>query len=209
MMLEPVIGLEVHVQLKTRSKLFCRCATVFGAEPNSQICPICTGQPGVLPVLNKKAVELLVRAALALGCEITPRSIFARKQYFYPDLPKAYQISQPARPLSKQGKLQITAGKGRSRTIRVHRIHLEEDAGKLLHAIGAKELPYSLVDLNRAGIPLAECVSEPDIANPEEAHAYLTELKAIFQYLDISDCDMEKGSLRCDANISLRPVGHK
>jgi len=209
MMLEPVIGLEVHVQLKTRSKLFCRCATVFGAEPNSQICPICTGQPGVLPVLNKKAVELLVRAALALGCEITPRSIFARKQYFYPDLPKAYQISQSDRPLSQQGKLQITDGKGRSRTIRVHRIHLEEDAGKLLHAIGAKELPYSLVDLNRAGIPLAECVSEPDIANPEEAHAYLTELKAIFQYLDISDCDMEKGSLRCDANISLRPVGHK
>jgi aspartyl-tRNA(Asn)/glutamyl-tRNA(Gln) amidotransferase subunit B len=209
MMLEPVIGLEVHVQLKTDSKLFCSCPTVFGAEPNSQVCPICTGQPGVLPVLNKKAVELLVRAGLALGCEISPHSIFARKQYFYPDLPKAYQISQSDLPLARGGKVNVPDGKGGGRSIRIHRIHLEEDAGKLLHAIGARELPYSLVDLNRAGIPLAECVSEPEIANPEEAYSYLTELKAVFQYLEISDCDMEKGSLRCDANISLRPMGHK
>jgi aspartyl-tRNA(Asn)/glutamyl-tRNA(Gln) amidotransferase subunit B len=209
MTLEPVIGLEVHVQLKTESKLFCRCSTAFGAEPNSQICPICCGHPGVLPYLNKKAVELLVRAGLGVGCEIARHSIFARKQYFYPDLPKAYQISQYDLPLATNGKVLITTPEGKSKTIRIHRIHLEEDAGKLLHAIGARELDYSLVDLNRACVPLAECVSEPDLGSPEEAYAYLTTLKAIFQYLDISDCDMEKGSLRCDANISLRPVGHK
>ncbi len=208
MNLEPVIGLEVHVQLKTESKLFCRCSTMFGAEPNTQICPICCGHPGVLPFLNKKAIELLVRAGFGVGGKIAAHSIFSRKQYFYPDLPKAYQISQFDLPLSLGGKVEIPDGKGGSRAIRVHRIHLEEDAGKLLHAVGARELDYSLVDLNRAGIPLAECVSEPDIANPEDAYAYLTQLKSIFQYLEISDCDMEKGSLRCDANISLRPVGH-
>ena len=209
MMLEPVIGLEVHVQLKTESKLFCRCATSFGAEPNSQICPICCGYPGALPVLNKKAVDLLVRAGLGVGCEIAPHSIFARKQYFYPDLPKAYQISQFDQPLAVNGKVIITTAEGKAKTIRVQRIHLEEDAGKLLHAIGARELDYSLVDLNRSSVPLGECVSEPDLASPEEAYTYLSTLKAIFQYLGVSDCDMEKGSLRCDANISLRPVGHK
>jgi aspartyl-tRNA(Asn)/glutamyl-tRNA(Gln) amidotransferase subunit B len=208
MTFEPVIGLEVHVQLKTVSKLFCRCPTSFGADPNSQICPICAGHPGVLPLLNKRAVELLVRAALGLGCSITPRSVFSRKQYFYPDLPKAYQISQFDLPLAAGGSLDITDASGKIKTIRIHRIHLEEDAGKLIHTIGARELDYSLVDLNRAGIPLAECVSEPDMHTPEEAYSYLTNLKAIFQYLDISDCDMEKGSLRCDANISLRPMGH-
>jgi len=208
MTFEPVIGLEVHVQLKTASKLFCRCSTVFGADPNSQICPICAGHPGVLPLLNKKAVELLVNAALGLGCKITPHSVFSRKQYFYPDLPKAYQISQFDLPLATGGKIDITTADGKIKTIRIHRIHLEEDAGKLLHAIGNRELDYSLVDLNRAGIPLAECVSEPDMFSPEEAYAYLTNLKAILQYLEVSDCDMEKGSLRCDANISLRPVGH-
>ena len=209
MTLEPVIGLEVHVQLKTESKLFCRCSTQFGAEPNSQICPICCGHPGVLPYLNKKAVELLVRAGLGVGCDIAPHSIFARKQYFYPDLPKAYQISQYDKPLAVKGSIVITAADGKPKTIRIHRIHMEEDAGKLLHAIGSRELDYSLVDLNRACVPLAECVSEPDLSSPEEAYAYLTTLKAIFQYLDISDCDMEKGSLRCDANVSLRPIGHK
>ncbi|OGR89361.1 MAG: aspartyl/glutamyl-tRNA amidotransferase subunit B [Elusimicrobia bacterium RIFCSPLOWO2_01_FULL_59_12] len=208
MTFEPVIGLEVHVQLKTASKLFCRCPTAFGADPNSQICPICAGHPGVLPFLNKRAVELLVQAALGLGCTITPRSVFSRKQYFYPDLPKAYQISQYDLPLATGGTLEIAASDGTSKTIRIHRIHLEEDAGKLLHAIGNRELDHSLVDLNRAGIPLAECVSEPDMHTPEEAYSYLTNLKAIFQYLGISDCDMEKGSLRCDANISLRPAGH-
>jgi len=209
MTFEPVIGLEVHVQLKTASKLFCRCSTLFGAEPNSQICPICAGHPGVLPLLNEQAVTLLVRAALALGCKITPHSVFSRKQYFYPDLPKAYQISQYDLPLAIGGHLDISALNHTPKTIRIHRIHLEEDAGKLLHAIGARELDYSLVDLNRAGVPLAECVSEPDLSSPEEAYEYLTQLKAVLQYLEVSDCDMEKGSLRCDANISLRPVGHK
>lgn len=207
MTLETVIGLEVHVQLKTASKLFCRCETAYGADPNSQICPVCAGHPGVLPVLNRRAVELLVRAGLGLGCEIAPHSVFARKQYFYPDLPKAYQISQYDLPLARNGRLEILGEKGERRTIRILRIHLEEDAGKLLHTIGSRELDHSLVDLNRAGIPLAECVSEPDLRSPDEAHAYLTALKQIFQYLGISDCDMEKGSLRCDANISLRPVG--
>jgi aspartyl-tRNA(Asn)/glutamyl-tRNA(Gln) amidotransferase subunit B len=209
MTLEPVIGLEVHVQLKTDSKLFCQCPTVFGAEPNSQICPICCGHPGVLPVLNRKVVELIVRAGMGLNCEIAKTSVFSRKQYFYPDLPKAYQITQNDFPIVRQGSLNILDAEGKTKTIRILRIHLEEDAGKLVHTIGSRELDYSLVDLNRAGIPLAECVSEPDLSSPEEAYSYLTLLKQIFQYLDISDCDMEKGSLRCDANISLRPVGHK
>src|SRR5262249_52622531 len=153
----------VHVQLKTASKLFCRCSTAFGADPNSQICPICSGQPGVLPMLNKKAVELLVQAALGLGCSITPRSVFSRKQYFYPDLPKAYQISQYDLPVATGGTIDITGADGKIKTVRIHRIHLEEDAGKLVHTIGSRELDYSLVDLNRAGIPLAECVSEPEM----------------------------------------------
>lgn len=207
MTFETVIGLEVHVQLKTESKLFCRCRTEFGADPNTQVCPVCFGHPGVLPVLNRKAVDLLIRAGLGLGCRIAPHSVFSRKQYFYPDLPKAYQISQYDLPLAVGGSIDIVRPDGAPKRVHIHRIHLEEDAGKLLHAIGARELDYSLVDLNRAGIPLAECVSEPEMSSPEEAYAYLTALKAVFQYLEISDCDMEKGSLRCDANVSIRPVG--
>jgi aspartyl-tRNA(Asn)/glutamyl-tRNA(Gln) amidotransferase subunit B len=203
---EPVIGLEVHVQLKTESKIFCSCSTEFGAEPNSQICPVCTGNPGVLPVLNRRAVEGLVKTALALHGRIAPHSVFARKQYFYPDLPKNYQISQYELPLSEGGHLEIDAEAGLKR-IRIHRIHLEEDAGKLLHAIGSRELDYSLVDLNRAGVPLMEIVSEPDLRTPEEASAYLAKLRTVLRYLGVSDCDMEKGSMRCDANVSLRPVG--
>ena len=205
---EPVIGLEVHVQLSTESKLFCRCKTDFGAEPNSQVCPVCTGQPGVLPVLNQKAVEGIVKVGLAMGCRINRDAYFARKQYFYPDLPKAYQISQSDRPLCEDGKIDISLKTG-SKTIRVQRIHLEEDAGKLLHAIGSTELSYSLVDLNRSSVPLIEIVSHPDLSSPEEAYDYLTELKSLVQYVGVSDCDMEKGSLRCDANVSVRPVGTK
>jgi aspartyl-tRNA(Asn)/glutamyl-tRNA(Gln) amidotransferase subunit B len=205
-MYESVIGLEVHVQLKTNSKLFCACETDFGAAPNSHVCPVCTGQPGVLPVLNKKAVEGIAKAGLALGCRVNPDSFFARKQYFYPDLPKAYQISQSDQPVCSDGKITITTKNG-PKDIRIQRIHLEEDAGKLMHAIGSTELPYSLVDLNRAGIPLIEIVSHPDISTPEEAYDYLSILKSTIQYVGISDCDMEKGSLRCDANISIKPVG--
>lgn len=204
---ETVIGLEVHVQIKTESKLFCSCPTHFGSDPNSQICPICAGYPGVLPVLNRKAVESLMKTALAIGCEVKLESIFARKQYFYPDLPKNYQISQYEKPLAENGIVEI-ATKEKTKKIRIKRIHLEEDAGKLLHSVGAQELPYSLVDLNRTGIPLMEIVTEPDLASPEEAHAYLSALKQIIQYLGVSDCDMEKGSMRCDANISLRPKGN-
>ena len=201
---EPVIGLEVHVQLATKSKLFCSCpAKSFGLGPNVHICPVCAGLPGVLPVTNRKAVELGVRAALAVGCQIRESSTFARKNYFYPDLPKAYQISQYEDPFSYDGKLDIGGG----RTVRIHRIHLEEDAGKLLHAIGSEELPYSLVDLNRAGVPLCEIVSEPEIFSAEEAYAYLTELKQILQYMEVSTCDMEKGEMRCDANVSLKKKG--
>ncbi len=203
---ETVIGLEVHVQLKTQSKLFCRCRTDFGAPPNSQVCPVCTAQPGVLPVLNKKALEGIVKVGLAFGCAITQRTYFARKQYFYPDLPKAYQISQFENPVCKGGEVRISSSSGQ-KTVHLERIHLEEDAGKLLHAIGSTELPYSLVDLNRAGIPLMEIVSAPEMSSPEEAYEYLTVLKATIQYLGVSDCDMEKGSLRCDANISVRPRG--
>jgi len=203
---EPVIGLEVHVQLKTESKLFCACKTDFGAPPNSHICPVCTGQPGVLPVLNKKAVEGIVKVGLAFGCRINSHTIFARKQYFYPDLPKAYQISQYENPFCEDGQIDIPTKNG-MKTIRIQRIHLEEDAGKLLHAIGSTELSYSLVDLNRSCIPLMEIVSHPDMRNPDEAYEYLSILKSTIQYIGVSDCDMEKGSLRCDANISVRLVG--
>ncbi|MBI4052150.1 MAG: Asp-tRNA(Asn)/Glu-tRNA(Gln) amidotransferase subunit GatB [Elusimicrobia bacterium] len=204
--LEPVIGLEVHVQLATRSKLFCGCPSKgFEVPPNTNICPVCTGQPGVLPVLNKKAVELGFKAALALDCKIRPVSIFARKNYFYPDLPKNYQISQYEEPFSENGVLEIPDGA----KIGIHRIHLEEDAGKLLHAIGNKELDYSLVDFNRCGAPLIEIVSEPDIQTSQQAYHYLTELKSILQYIGVSNCDMEKGEMRCDANISLREKGEK
>jgi len=199
---EPVIGLEVHVQLKTASKIFCGCANGYGAAPNTNVCPICLGFPGTLPVLNQAAVDLAVRAALALGCTVHERSIFARKHYFYPDLPKGYQISQYDRPLSTDGSLEITLDDGSSKTIGITRIHLEEDAGKSIHGPAG-----TMVDFNRCGVPLIEIVSEPDLRSPREAYLYLTALKQILQYVDVSDCDMEKGSLRCDANVSIRPVG--
>jgi len=205
---ETVIGLEVHAQLKTKTKIFCGCSTDVNAEPNTNICPVCTGNPGVLPVLNKKAVEFIVKTGLSVGCQINKRSIFARKQYFYPDLPKNYQISQYELPVCSKGSLEIAVD-GKKKTIGITRIHLEEDAGKLLHAIGSRELDYSLVDYNRTGVPLMEIVSEPDIRSAEEAYQYLAALKNILEYLEVSDCNMEEGKFRCDANISLRPVGQK
>lgn len=203
---EAIIGLEVHAHLKTKSKIFCGCSTEFGRPPNSNICPICVGHPGVLPVLNKKAVELILKAAIALNCKINKYSVFARKHYFYPDLPKNFQISQYELPIAYDGYLNISTENGEKK-IRIKRIHLEEDAGKLLHAIGSKELDFSLVDYNRSGIPLMEIVTEPDINTPQEAWQYLNDLKAILEYLDVSDCNMEEGKLRCDANISLKPLG--
>ncbi len=203
---ETVIGLEVHCQLKTASKLFCACpARSFELPANTNVCPVCTGQPGALPVLNGAAVGLAFKAALALGLELRSTSIFARKNYFYPDLPKDYQISQYEEPFSEHGVLALPGG----REIGIHRIHMEEDAGKLVHAIGSEELPYSLVDFNRGGVPLIEIVSEPEMKSSQEAYEYLSELKAILQYLDVSNCDMEKGEMRCDANVSLKPVGRK
>lgn len=205
--LEPVIGLEVHVQLATASKLFCSCpAASFGALPNSAVCPVCTGQPGSLPVLNRGAVERAFLAALALGGRIRPKSVFARKNYFYPDLPKGYQISQYEAPFSEGGGVDILLDGGAKR-IALERIHMEEDAGKLVHDMGSEVLPYSLVDFNRSGVPLIEIVSNPDLRSPQEAHQYLTEIKAVLQYVGVSHCDMEKGEMRCDANISLRLAG--
>ncbi len=207
---EPVIGLEVHIQLGTKSKLFCACAAEFGAEPNKNTCPVCLGWPGSLPVLNRKALEFAMKIGLALNCEINERLKFDRKNYFYPDLPKAYQISQFDQPVNKKGWIDVeykdAKGQVQKKKIGVTRAHLEEDAGKLLHE-GIKD--GSLVDYNRGGIPLLEIVSEPDMRSPEEAYAYLTALKAIVQYLNVSDCDMEKGQLRCDANVSIRPVGQE
>jgi len=200
---EPVIGLEVHAQLLTKSKIFCGCSTTFGASPNSHTCPVCLAMPGVLPVLNRNVVEFTLRMALATHCRIAPYSQFARKNYFYPDLPKGYQISQYEFPLARDGWLDINTDEGTKR-IRIHRIHMEEDAGKLVH----DELqPVSYVDFNRAGVPLIEIVSEPDITSPEEAANYLRALREILRYLEICDGNMEEGSLRCDANISLRPAG--
>ncbi|MCM8761127.1 MAG: Asp-tRNA(Asn)/Glu-tRNA(Gln) amidotransferase subunit GatB [Candidatus Omnitrophica bacterium] len=202
---ETVIGLEVHLQLKANTKAFCGCSTLFGQKPNSQTCPVCLGFPGSLPVLNEEAFYSAVKVALALNCKIQDLIKFDRKNYYYPDLPKNFQISQYDMPLSYDGAIYITSGpeKGRKK-IRIKRVHLEEDAGKLLHPEGAN---YSLVDYNRAGIPLLEIVTEPDINSPQEAYDYLTRLKAILEYLKVSDCDMEKGSLRCDANISIRVAG--
>lgn len=205
----PVIGLEVHVQLKTKTKLFCSCPVEYGSEPNKNICPVCTGQPGVLPVINKKAVELAIKAAVALNCKIHNNSIFARKNYFYPDLPKNYQISQYEQPLATDGYVEIetfTNGEKKFKKVYIKRLHLEEDAGKLLHAIGKEELSYSLIDFNRTGTPLIEIVSQPCIFSPEEAVEYLTTLRNILRYLDISDCDMEKGTFRVDANISISEI---
>ncbi|OGW77685.1 MAG: aspartyl/glutamyl-tRNA amidotransferase subunit B [Omnitrophica bacterium RIFCSPHIGHO2_02_FULL_46_20] len=202
---ETVIGLEVHLQLRTETKVFCGCSTKFGSRPNSQTCPVCLGFPGSLPVLNEKAFLYSIKAALALNCAIQSLVKFDRKNYYYPDLPKNFQISQYDMPLSYNGSLEITSGGDRKR-VRIKRIHLEEDAGKLTHPAKAS---YSLVDFNRAGMPLLEIVTEPDISSPQEAYDYLTALKAILQYLRISDCDMEKGSLRCDANASIRKSGEK
>ncbi len=202
---EAVIGLEVHAQLLTDSKIFCSCSTKFGGKPNTQVCPICLGMPGVLPVLNKKALEYAIRAALAANCEISPKSRFARKNYFYPDLPKGYQISQYEEPLSTDGRLEIKSN-GSNRRIRIKRIHLEEDAGKLIHEYSQN---WSYVDLNRAGVPLIEIVSEPDISSSDEAVTYLKKLRSILMYIGVCDGNMEEGSLRCDANVSVRPKGSK
>jgi len=198
---EPVIGLEVHVHLKTKTKAFCGCSTEFGQEPNSQACPVCLGFPGSLPVLNKVVLDYAIKVGLALNCKVQEFTKFDRKHYYYPDLPKNYQISQYDLPISKDGFLDIYLEAGVKR-ICIKRAHLEEDAGKLIH-----EDAITLVDFNRTGIPLLEIVSEPDINSPQEAYEYLTSLKSILEYLDVSDCDMEKGSLRCDANISIRPEG--
>ena len=203
MVYETVIGLEVHLQLNTRTKLFCGCSAKFGAPPNSQTCPICLGLPGVLPVLNERALEWGVKVALAFDCELARVMKFDRKQYFYPDLPKNYQISQYDQPLAQHGHLDITLN-GQTKRVNIRRIHLEEDAGKLLHDASQTE---SFVDFNRTGVPLLEIVSEPDLRSPEEASQYLLELKAVLQYLDVSTCNMEEGSLRCDTNISLRRAG--
>lgn len=202
---ETVVGLEVHVELHTQSKIFCGCSTSFGAPPNTHTCPICLGHPGVLPVLNRQAVEYAMKAAMALNCTIATESKFDRKNYFYPDSPKAYQISQYDKPIGEHGWIDIEVN-GETKRIGITRLHLEEDAGKLTHVDGGYA---SLVDLNRVGTPLVEIVSEPDIRSPEEARAYLEKLKAIMQYCDVSDVKMEEGSLRCDANISIRPYGQE
>jgi len=200
---EPVIGLEVHAQLLTDTKIFCSCKNAYGAPPNSLTCPVCLGMPGTLPVLNRKAVEYAIKMGLATDCSITTFSRFARKNYFYPDLPKGYQISQYDEPLCRNGKIKIQVN-GIEKTIGITRIHLEEDAGKSIHGFD-----NTLVDFNRCGVALIEIVSEPDLRSPEEAYAYLIKLKQILEYLEICDCNMEEGSLRCDANISLRPIGEE
>lgn len=203
---EVVIGLEVHTELKTESKIFCGCSTKFGSEQNTNVCPVCLGLPGVLPVLNEKVVDFAVRTGLALNCKILPFSKFDRKNYYYPDLPKNFQTSQSDLPIAVNGYLDIEVN-GETKRIGITRVHMEEDAGKLVHAGTIARSDYALVDYNRTGVPLLEIVSEPDIRSAEEAKAYLEKLKAILQYIDVSDCKMEEGSLRCDANISLRPMG--
>jgi aspartyl-tRNA(Asn)/glutamyl-tRNA(Gln) amidotransferase subunit B len=203
---EPVIGLEVHVQLATATKIFCGCPTGFGAPPNTNVCPVCLGLPGALPVLSREAVELAIKASLALNCRIRPQSRFARKNYFYPDLPKGYQISMYDEPLAEHGYVDVEVD-GVSKRIGVTRVHMEDDAGKSVHDGFRDSDRYSYVDLNRSGTPLVEIVSEPDLRSPEEAHAYLTAIKQTLQFVEVSTCDMEKGHLRCDANISVRLKG--
>lgn len=200
---EAVIGLEVHAQLLTDTKIFCGCSTRFGAEPNVNICPVCLGHPGVLPILNRKAVEYSILMGLAVNCTINENSVLARKNYFYPDLPKGYQVSQYELPVCEHGFLEIIKKDGSQKRIGITRIHIEEDAGKLIH----DQSSSTLVDVNRCGVPLLEIVSEPDLASPEEAYLYLTRMKQILQYLNICDGNMEEGSLRCDANVSIRPIG--
>src|SRR5216117_3554428 len=206
--METVIGLEVHAQLLTRSKMFCGCPTTFGSPPNSQTCPVCQGMPGVLPVVNRRAVELGIRAALAFECRVNAACRFARKHYYYPDMPKNYQISQYEEPLAEDGSLEIDVD-GVSRTIGIQRLHLEEDVGKLLHEGTLETAQASLVDYNRSGVPLMETVSKPDIRSTEEAAAYLKAFRAVLVFLGVSNGNMEEGSLRCDANVSLRPRGSR
>jgi aspartyl-tRNA(Asn)/glutamyl-tRNA(Gln) amidotransferase subunit B len=204
---EPVIGLEVHVQLLTATKAFCGCANHFGSEPNTNICAVCLGLPGALPVLNAKAVEFATLAALAINCQVRERSIFARKNYFYPDLPKGYQISQYDKPIAEHGFIDVPTADGGTKRIGITRLHMEEDAGKSLHDGFADSATRTYLDLNRCGTPLIEIVSEPDMRTPEEAFEYLTRLKEILLYTGVSDCNMEEGSLRCDANVSIRLKG--
>ncbi len=205
MQYETVIGLEIHAQLLTKSKIFCGCSTKFGEKPNSQVCPVCLGMPGVLPVLNKKAIDFAIKTALATNCTVNEHSVFARKNYFYPDLPKNYQISQYELPLSVKGYIEVVLD-GNIKKIGITRIHMEEDAGKNIHE-GINDASH--VDLNRTGVPLMEIVSEPDMRTPEEAVAYLKKLRDILRYLDVCDGNMEEGSFRCDANVSIRPLGQK
>src|SRR4030066_353634 len=205
---EPVIGLEVHAQLLTQSKIFCHCSPAFGEEPNALTCPVCTGQPGSLPVVNRKAVEYAIKLGLAPSCRIAPYSLFARKNYFYPDLAKGYQISMYEYPLAEDGFIEIMV-QGEKKRIHIIRIHMEEDAGKLKHGEAPETESFSYVDFNRTGVPLAEIVSGPDIRSPQEAGDYLKKLRAILQYLEICTGDMEKGTFRCDANVSVRPKGQR
>ena len=205
---EPVIGLEIHAQLQTQTKIFCGCSTAFGAPPNSHGCPVCLGLPGALPVLNRQAVDFAIKAALALGCDVQPESIFARKNYFYPDLPKGYQISQYERPLALRGGLEIVTGAS-PKFVGLTRIHMEEDAGKSLHEGFFDSDRHTYLDFNRSGIPLIEIVSEPDMRSADEASEFFSKLRSILVWIGVNDGNMEEGSLRCDANVSVRPVGQE